>query len=294
MYSLDVNQTEPWIVTGHELGHIDIWDYGTQKSIGSVETDDESTVYTIKFIERKQWFIAGSINGFIHVYNYKMEVQKITSFCPDDCGFPVTSLAVHPIHPYVLSACGGYIQLWDWDKKWECIQTFEEQPCTVYQLIFNPNDTNCFATASSNDTVKLWSIDSLKPKYTLHGHSDSVKCLHFFTRDGQQYLITGSSDKTAKIWDMQTKSCIYTLEGFVSSVISVVLHPNIPLLITGSVDGAIHLWSATNFRLMRILKIGSCRGARGLACLVGSRRVVIGHYSTLSIMEIHDEEPVGS
>jgi WD40 repeat protein len=52
---------------------------------------------------------------------------------------------------------------------------------------------------------QVWSIDSLKSKYTLSGHSGSVGCMEFFTRYGHQYLITGSEDKTAKVFYFNKK-----------------------------------------------------------------------------------------
>lgn len=114
-----------------------------------------SAVKIIKFIERKQWFIVGSKSGTIYVYNYKPEVQKITSFRVKKYFLGIDSLAVHPTQPYVLSSCGGYIQLWDWDKNWECIKIFETQSDYTNQLTFNPKDTNSFASASGDHTVQV-------------------------------------------------------------------------------------------------------------------------------------------
>ncbi|VAI81432.1 unnamed protein product [Triticum turgidum subsp. durum] len=253
MISLDINQTESWIATGHDKGYIDICDYIMQKSMCLVKIKDVPLeVTTIKFIERKQWFIVGlgPGSGKIYVYSYKPEVQIIRSFRVKRYLLGINSLAVHPTQPYVLSSCSGYIQLWDWDKNWECIKTFKKLSYfgMELQLAFNPKDTNEFASVSPDLTAKLWSLDSPKPKYILAGHSDKVNCVDFFTTDdNQQYLITGSSDKFAKIWDMQTKTCVQTFGEFKSSVISVVSHPSLPVLIIGTRDGAIHLWG-TNFR----------------------------------------------
>uniref|UniRef100_A0A8R7V8L7 Uncharacterized protein n=1 Tax=Triticum urartu TaxID=4572 RepID=A0A8R7V8L7_TRIUA len=108
--------------------------------------------------------------------------------------------------------CNREIRLWDWDQDWNCIHTFEEHTNDIYELKFNPEDTNSFASASHDNTVKVWSLDSHKSKYTLSGHSDWVYRVDFFKRDGQQYLITGSCDNTAKIWDMQKERCVHTLE----------------------------------------------------------------------------------
>ena len=129
---------------------------------------------------------------------------------------------------------------------------------------------------------------------TLSGHSDEVNCLDFFMRDNQQYLITGSEDMTAKIWDLQKEMCIETLKGFMFPVVSIVSHPRLPLVIIGTRNGIVHLWSLSNFRLERILHIGCHQGVRGLAALMGSTRVIIGHGSAVSMVEIHDEEPVDS
>ncbi|XP_044433527.1 uncharacterized protein [Triticum aestivum] len=295
MISLDINQTESWIATGHENGYIDICDYIMQKSVCLVKIEDvDAPVDNIKFIERKQWFIVGlgAGSGKIYVYSYKPEVQKITSFRVKRYLIGIDSLAVHPTQPYVLSSCSGYIQLWDWDRNWECVKKFEKLSYfnMELQLAFNPKDPNEFASTSNDMTVKLWNLDSLKPKYILDGHSAKVNCVEFFTTDdNKQYLITGSSDKFAmQIWDMQTKACVQIFGEFKSSVISVVSHPSLPVLIIGTRDGTIHLWG-THFRYKRQLTTEG--GANGLTCLTPLGRVVMGNESALFTMEILDEEP---
>ncbi|CAM0908715.1 unnamed protein product [Alopecurus aequalis] len=311
--AIDFNTTEPWILTYHfggyfrgSGGYLDIWNYDTHESMGSLQISH--SVWSAKFIDRKELLVAGSASGSIHVYHYKRGVKKITSitsFRASESPNPtLTTLAVHPTKPYVLSACGEWsacgkcIKLWDWDKNWECIQTYPESVGLNCCLTFNPNDSNGFASTSIDGTVKFWSLDSLTPNYTLSGHSGLVNCLDFFTRDDQKYLITGSNDRTAKIWDMRTQACIYTLQGFKSLVYSVFPHPSIPVLITGTVDGDIHLWSATNFRLHRILRMGK-HWLFGYKCFIGkcnlsSNTAVIGYRSSLWMMEIHDEEPAAS
>ena len=47
------------------------------------------------------------------------------------------------------------IKLWDWDKKWQCIQTFEGHTHYVMMIALNPKDNNQFASASLDRTVKV-------------------------------------------------------------------------------------------------------------------------------------------
>ena len=47
------------------------------------------------------------------------------------------------------------IKLWDWDKRWQNIQTFEGHGHYVMQIVINPKDNNQFASASLDKTVKV-------------------------------------------------------------------------------------------------------------------------------------------
>ncbi|KAM3335101.1 hypothetical protein ACQJBY_029486 [Aegilops geniculata] len=304
--SLDAQPTEPCIVTSHQHGDVCVWNYDPQRQTDSFNVSKESImpsyslsnkVHSVKVISRKKWFVAGTSDGVIHVYNYDNKIQKLRSFrAASDCF--ITSMAVHPTHPYVLSSAHCDMKLWDWDSGWECTQSFvQEHSDTIHQVVFNPVDTNIFASASDDHTVKVWSIDFPESKYTLSGHLDKVNCLDFFTCDDRQYLITGSDDHTAKIWDMEEKACVHTMEAFVSPVTSVIALADSPYIITGSKDGSVHFWSSGDFsdfckvpRLERIVNFGSSGAIWGLGRFMGSRRIVIGQEYTVSIMAIDNEE----
>ena len=109
-------------------------------------------VYSAKFIEREQWFVAGDDDGDIYVYNYGTR-HEVASFR----GHPsrIESLAVHPNHPFILSSSSHLIELWNWENNWECTQTFKEHSDKVTQITFNPVDTNSFASAALDHTVKV-------------------------------------------------------------------------------------------------------------------------------------------
>lgn len=288
--SVDLHPTEPWILASLYSGTVCIYDYLSQTMIKSFEVTD-LPVRSAKFIARKQWVVAGADDMFIRVYNYNT-MDKVTIF--EAHTDYIRCVAVHPTLPYVLSSSDDLlIKLWDWDKGWTCTQIFEGHSHYVMQVTFNPKDTNTFASASLDRTIKIWNLGSPDPNFTLDDHMKGVNCVDYFTGGDKPYLITGSDDQTAKVWDYQTKSCVQTLEGHTHNVSSVCFHPELPIIFTGSEDGTVRIWHATTYRLENTLNYGLER-VWALGCMKGSRRVVIGFDEGTIMVKIGRDEPVAS
>ena len=110
-------------------------------------------VRTAKFITRKQWIITGSDDMFIRLYNYNTMDKIKTIEAHSDY---IRCVVVHPTQPYVLSSSDDMsIKLWDWEKNWANIQIFEGHSHYVMMLAINPKDTNTFASASLDRTIKV-------------------------------------------------------------------------------------------------------------------------------------------
>jgi len=71
--SVDVHPTEPWVLSALYNGNVLIWDYSTNTLVKSFELC-EVPVRCSKFITRKQWFIAGTDDMYLRVYNYNTMV----------------------------------------------------------------------------------------------------------------------------------------------------------------------------------------------------------------------------
>ncbi|XP_028091588.1 coatomer subunit beta'-1-like isoform X1 [Camellia sinensis] len=287
---VDIHPTETWILASLYSGTVYIWDYQSQTMVKSFEVT-ELPVRSAKFVARKQWVVAGADDMIIRVYNYNtMDKIKVFEAHADY----IRCVAVHPTLPYVLSSSDDMlIRLWDWDKDWMCTQIFEGHSHYVMQVTFNPKDTNTFASASLDRTIKIWNLGSADPNFTLDAHVKGVNCVDYFTGGDKPYLITGSDDQTAKVWDYQTKSCVQTLEGHTHNVSAVSFHPELPIIITGSEDGTVRIWHATTYRLENTLNYGLER-VWVVGCMKGSRRVVIGYDEGVLMVKIGREEPIVS
>ncbi|KAI3911794.1 hypothetical protein MKW92_045212 [Papaver armeniacum] len=288
--SVDLHPTEPWILASLYSGSVCIWNYQSQTMTKSFEVTD-LPVRSAKFIARKQWVVAGADDMHIRVYNYNtMDKVKVFEAHTDY----IRCVAVHPTLPYVLSSSDDMlIKLWDWEKGWMCTQIFEGHSHYVMQVTFNPKDTNTFASASLDRTIKIWNLGSPDPNFTLDAHLKGVNCVDYYTGGDKPYLITGSDDHTAKVWDYQTKTCIQTLEGHTHNVSAVCFHPELPIIITGSEDGTVRIWHATTYRLENTLNYGLER-VWAVGYMKSSRRVVIGYDEGTIMIKIGKEVPVAS
>lgn len=287
---VDLHPTEPWLLANLYNGHLYIWNTNDQSLVKSFEVT-ELPVRTAKFVARKQWIVCGSDDMFVRVYNYNT-MDKVKSF--EAHTDYIRSIAVHPTQPYLLTCSDDMlIKLWDWDKGWTCTQVFEGHSHYVMQVVFNPKDTNTFASASLDRTVKVWTLSQPTPAFTLDGHDKGVNSVDYFSGGDRPYLVSGADDKLAKVWDYQTKACVQTLDGHSHNVSAVCFHPELPVILTGSEDGTVRVWHSTTYRLENNLNYGLER-VWALAYLKGSNNVALGYDEGTAMIKIGREEPVAS
>ncbi|PWN42990.1 putative SEC27-coatomer complex beta subunit [Ceraceosorus guamensis] len=285
--SVDFHPTEPWVVTGLYSGAVHIHNYNTGSIVKTFEVA-EVPVRCVRFIARKSWFIAGSDDFQLRVFNYNTH-EKVTSFeaHPDY----IRSLAVHPTGPYVLTGSDDMtIRMWDWEKGWRHVQTFEGHAHYIMALAFNPKDSNSFASACLDHTVKFWTLGSSTANFTLEAHARGVNYVDYYHGGDKPYVITVSDDRTVKIWDYISKSCVQTLEGHMSNVSFAVFHPSLPLIVSGSEDGTVKLWHSNTYRLETTLDYGLER-VWSIAYKKTGNDVALGYDEGVVVVKLGKEEP---
>ncbi len=202
-------------------------------------------------------------------------------------------IEVHPSQPYVLTTSDDMtIKLWDWDKSWSCVQTYEGHSHYVMMARINPKDTNTFATASLDRSVKVWSLGAPSHNFSLEGHERGVNCLDYYPGGDKPYIVTGADDFTLRVWDYQTRSCVSVLEGHSNNVCAVLFHARLPFILSGSEDGTLRIWHAGTYRAESTLNYGFERAW----CLAGGagHNVAAGFDDGTIVLKLGREVPVAS
>ena len=288
--SVDIHPTEPWALAALYTGIVMIWDYESGSCVKSFELS-ELPVRCAKFVPRKQWFLAASDDMRLRVYNYNT-MEKVREF--EAHADYIRCVEVHPTLPYVLSSSDDMtIKLWDWDRGFDCTQIFEGHAHYVMQVKFNPKDSNTFASASLDRSIKVWGLGSPTHHYTLEGHEKGVNCVDYYPSGDKPYILSGADDRTVKIWDYQTKSIVHTLEGHSHNICAVLFHPKLPLIASASEDGTVRLWQSSTYRAETTLNYGMER-AWALAATKETNMLAVGFDEGCVCIELGSDDPVAS
>ena len=160
-------------------------------------------------------------------------------------------------------------------------------------IAVNPKDPNTFASSCLDRTVKMWSLGSPNPNFTMDAHEKGVNYVDFYPGADRPYLVTASDDKTIKIWDYLSKSSVQTLESHTNNVLFVVFHPNLPIIISGGEDGTIKIWNSGTYRLENTLSY-SLERAWCVALRRDANEVAVGFDEGVVVVKLGRDEPVFS
>src|SRR5262249_22921345 len=112
------------------------------------------------------------------------------------------------------------------------------------------------ASASADQTVRLWDVRTGEPGRLLTGHQTEVRSVSF-SPDGQR-VISGDEKGQLIIWDPATGAVLSRHQGHAGEVLSVTFHPNGRGSATAGGDLKVQIWDALTGHAVRPLEGHHC------------------------------------
>ena len=74
-------------------------------------------------------------------------------------------------------------------------QIFEGHTHYIMALAINPKDSQTFASACLDHTVKVWSLGSPVPNFSLEAHEKGVNYVDYYHGGDRPYIVTTGDDR---------------------------------------------------------------------------------------------------
>ena len=114
----------------------------------------------------------------------------------------------------------------------------------VWSVRFSPAE-QAFATASSDQTVRLWSLKDFSCVRVFEGHTGGVLRVNFLPRGMQ--LASSAADGLVKVWNVRDEECAATLDAHEDKIWTLVVRPDTEKsalqIISGGADSTISVWA---------------------------------------------------
>ncbi len=154
------------------------------------------------------------------------------------------------------------------------------------------DDGKTLATASYDETIKLWNLKTGKELQALTGHSRDVECVAISA--DSKILASGSDDNKIKLWNLQAGKELKTLAGHSGWVRCLAIMPDGKTLVSGSDDKTIALWNLETGEKLQTME-GHESGVYAVAIAPDGRLLASGsNDSTIKLWNLETGKEMGT
>jgi len=194
--------------------------------------------------------------GVIRVVDLRTGHEQWSKQLSDDF---VTALAISPDGKTLASGAGhapSPVQLWEVSSG-KPIGSSENHGGYVSALVFSP-DGKTLASGSSDQTIRLWSTDGLRPLRTLLGHKGEVGSLAMLPDDKDgKIMVSGCKDGSVLVWDTATSERASSHVRLAENLMTWSFATNRETVLTCDWNGRVTQWQGSHFSEERLFEMGA-------------------------------------
>jgi WD40 repeat protein len=248
------------LATSHRDGTVKLWDAGrandagagagTRRAVATIPGPGVPALWVAFSPDRKK-LVTGCQDEKVRFWDLATKRQIATLHLPWG---GVSSGALSPDGKLLatVDAMNPAVMLWDIasatsgaSEHAQRVATLRGHRDRVVGLAFSP-DGKLLASASTDNTVRLWNVIAQRAMASFTGHRDAVTAL-VFSPDGKT-LATGSLDCLVKLWSVTDNQGADTLQGRTDRTSCVVFSPDSKTLATTGYDRTVQLWDVATGR----------------------------------------------
>ena len=169
------------------------------------------------------------------------------------------------------------------------VRILEGHSSSVSGVAITPDGRRA-VSASEDNTLRVWDLESGQSVRTLKGHSRSVYGVAM-TPDGRR-AVSASQDNTLRVWDLESGQSVRTLEGHTDFVSGVAITPDGRRAVSASKDDTLRVWDLESGQSVRTLE-GHTNWVTGVAITPDGRRAVSASQdNTLRVWDLESGQSV--
>ena len=206
IFSVSFSPNGTTLASGSSDQTIRLWDVETGENKQTIK--DHAPVRSVSFSPNGQMLVSASVGtlnerGGIRLWHLRTgrRLKTLVSNRDYDSHY---SVAFSPDGSLIAGGVVGEVWFWD-PRSGERLQKLigHRDRHNIFSVSFSPNGTT-LASGSSDQTIRLWDVETGENKHTFKGHADSVISVSF-SPDGRT-LASGSLDGTVLLWELTSSA----------------------------------------------------------------------------------------
>lgn len=156
LYEIVLHPQRHLFATGTEDGIVRLWDYDSKQLVRQF-SGHRSRVWTLAFHPQGHWIASGGHDGTVKLWAVEADPCVTTLASLGD----VMAIQFSPEGQWLAVSCDCRIQVWH-TSTWQCRYTFTDHTDIVASLAFAPTAPYLLVSASRDETIRYWDLESGK------------------------------------------------------------------------------------------------------------------------------------
>ncbi|GIY02564.1 guanine nucleotide-binding protein subunit beta-like protein 1 [Caerostris extrusa] len=252
----DITNYQPTLISGSKIGEIFIWNLKTFRTIYRLKNHDGKPVLYLYYY--KSALISHGRNDFLNIWKFQNQAWSIIrqlqspniAFCAAELYFTQNSANI-----VLFNNNTHTLKIHDYEKEnvSKTLKMKNDGMCMCIKSI-ELKSINCLLAGYESGEVGLWYCESEQEISRLKLHEEPIMCLDYDSQHRNRG-VTGSVDKSLRIWTISEDLALTEVKTVItnSELTAVKIREDGKILITGSTDSSIRIFSWKNLKLLALL-----------------------------------------